>query len=529
MKAAEIEGITASGGLISNHFIALMKEERSSFPFSFPGTFNLPWDGEEGHIDQQEFDRRASSAWEDLRKRWDDFGHRLQDMDPNDARSRWTRPLLEALGYEPVATPKHIEISDRLKFRFSHKGWVAESPKPPVVHIVPPGQGLEERSTRGEPSPHDALQAYLNVHQDRWGLVTNGRFLRLIRDYHHTYNKGYVQFDLEAIFITRSYTDFRALYRMAHASRFLPAKTGDSYLEEYFKHSLAVGEKVGAGLRENVVHAIIALGNGFLDRDLLEELKGSEESCRGYYRDILKVVYRIIFLLYAEQKGMLGGRAAGHDLYLAEYSVAALRDRALGENRRDDGHFDHWLGLVSTFEMVRRGAEELGIYPYDGMLFEMDGGEADLSGRRCRNAELLEAIRYLTATEIDRTMRKISYSEISVEEIGSIYEGLLDYTPRITAGAEEIEGVSRPANSFVLDPRGSARKTTGSYYTHPDLVSELVRSALEPVLEERLTAAGPDPGRREEAILSMKVCDPACGSGAFLIAANNRLGMELAR
>lgn len=274
MREVEIECINASGGLISRHFIALMKEERCSFPFALPGTFKLPWDSEEGRIDQKEFDRRISLAWEDLRKRWDDYGHRLQDMDPKDARSRWTFYLLVALRYEPVATPKHIEISDRLKFRFTHRGWVAESPKPPVIHIVPPGQDLEERSEGGQPSPHDALQAYLNVHQDRWGLVTNGRFLRLLRDYHHTYSKGYVEFDLEAIFITRSFSDFRALYRMAHASRFLPANTGDSYLEEYFKHSLAVGEKVGAGLRDNVVHAIIALGNGFLDKKLLEELKG---------------------------------------------------------------------------------------------------------------------------------------------------------------------------------------------------------------------------------------------------------------
>ncbi len=291
---AEIEGMKTSGGLISGHFIALMREERCSFPFALPETFKLPWDQDQegGRLDQQEFDSRVTIAWEELRKRWDDYGHRLQEMDPKDARERWTAPLLAALGYEPVATPKQIEISDRLKFRFSHRGWVAESPKPPVVHIVPPSQDLEERSARGEPSPHDALQAYLNVHQDRWGLVTNGRFLRLIRDYHHTYSKGYVEFDLEAIFITRSFTDFRALYRMAHASRFLPAKTDDSYLEEYFKHSLAVGEKVGAGLRDNVVFAIIALGNGFLDRDLIEELKGSEESCRAYYREILKVVYR---------------------------------------------------------------------------------------------------------------------------------------------------------------------------------------------------------------------------------------------
>jgi len=81
-----------------------------------------------------------------------------------------------------------------------------------VVHIVPPAQDLDERLEKGQPSPHDALQAYLNVHGDKWGLVTNGLYLRLLRDYYHTYTKGYIEFDLEAIFLTRSFSDFQALY-----------------------------------------------------------------------------------------------------------------------------------------------------------------------------------------------------------------------------------------------------------------------------------------------------------------------------
>lgn len=112
-----------------------------------------------------------------------------------------------------------------------------------------------------------------------------------------------MEFDLEAIFLTRSFSDFQALYRIAHASRFLPADAGEVYLEEYFKHSQSVGEKVGAGLRKNVLSAITTLGNGFLDAELLSELKGDQTKCHKFYEEILKTVYRIIFLLYAEQRG----------------------------------------------------------------------------------------------------------------------------------------------------------------------------------------------------------------------------------
>ena len=531
LKNKELENINCSGGLLSEHFIALMREDSISHPLVAPKTFRLPWSKSDAALDKKEYELRVSTAWKKLLERWDLYGYgKLQSMDPADARSRWTLPLLEALGFEPVSTPKHIEISDSMKFRFSHRGWI-ESPdngKPPVVHIVPPVQDLDERSEKekGQPSPHDALQAYLNVHGDKWGLVTNGLYLRLLRDYHHTYTKGYIEFDLEAIFLTRSFSDFKALYRLAHASRFMPSESGEIYLEEYFKHNQAVGEKVGTGLRKSVISAINTLGNGFLDGELISELKGDQDKCQRFYEEILKTIYRIIFLLYAEQRGMLGG-SSGNSLYLEEYSLSALRERA-ARHSKEDGHKDLWIGLQNTFRMIWKGAPALGIYPYNGMLFETSGEEYT-SQFGCKNSDLLEAIRFLTLTEIDGTARRINYSEINVEEIGSIYEGLLEYTPRITDKPEEIEGISYPANSFILDPRGSARKTTGSYYTHPDLVQELIKSALEPVLAERLKSAGLPQEAREKAILSIKVCDMTSGSGAFLIAACNRLALELAR
>lgn len=529
MRHRELENITSSGGLLSEHFISLMREDSISFPFVAPKTFKLPWSKADESLDKKDYDRRVSQIWNELMERWDLYGYgKLQKMSPDEARSRWTGPLLEALGYELVSTPKHIEISDTLKFRFSHRGWIAspDNGKPPVVHIVPPTQDLDERSEKGLPSPHDALQAFLNVNEDKWGLVTNGLYLRLLRDYYHTYTKGYVEFDLEAVFLSRSFSDFQALYRLAHASRFLPVDDGEVYLEEYFKHSQSVGEKIGKDLRQNVLQAINTLGNGFLDAELLSELKGDQAKCHKFYEEILKTIYRIIFLLYAEQRGMLGG-AGEHSLYLEEYSLTALRERAASYGRVD-GHKDHWIGLKNTFRIIWKGSPELGIYPYNGMLFETSGEEYTTK-YDCKNSELLETIRYLTLTEIDGTARRISYSEIDVTEIGAIYEGLLDHTPRVIDQPEEIEGVSYSANSFILDPRGSARKTTGSYYTRQDLVQELIKSALEPVLAERLRSAGPEKEARERAILSIKVCDMTSGSGAFLIAACNRLALELAR
>ena len=182
-----------------------MRGETSGFDFAAPSTFTIPWNSDETSPDSQEYGLRVSQAWEELKRRWDTYGHKLKDMDPNDARNYWQRPLFEALGFMIAHTPKHIEISENLRFNFSHRGWGRNPslPNSPVIHIMPPARELDERPVRGKPSAHDALQAYLNVHEDKWAILTNGRFLRLLRDFHHTFTLGYVEFDLEAIFLHR--------------------------------------------------------------------------------------------------------------------------------------------------------------------------------------------------------------------------------------------------------------------------------------------------------------------------------------
>jgi hypothetical protein len=320
---------------------------------------------------------------------------------------------------------------------------------------------------------------------------------------------------------------------------------------------------VGEDLRGQVRQAIETLGNGFLaaSPELIRRLQstsplhaggteGGQDLCQQFYGEILRVVYRILFLLFAEQRGMMPGRDS---LYAETYAIAALRSRAEGDIPRRDDFTDLWEGLKVTFDMVRDGAPALGVFGYDGMLFA-EHQTPLLNGRALRNSDLLHAIRDLTLIEREGVLQRISYADLGVEELGSIYESLLDFTPRVTTETEDVHGREIPPHTFFLDPRGSERKTTGSYYTHDSLVRELIKSALLPVARDRLAEAGlpviaedaigeatagllqdytglTDAQREagEEALLSLKVCDPAAGSGHFLVKANNALGAELAR
>jgi len=542
MRGREQSFVRVSGGIVTEHFASLLQDEKHGFEYARPMTFVRPWREEDlPPQDEAQFLAQVRDVWERLLRRFDE---KFRDiwagrMSAEEVRRLWQRPVLDALGFEPTSTTKQIVISDRLKYRFSHRGWFAREgiPKPPVIHILPPGTDPDARPSRGEPSPHDALQDCLNRHDATWAVLMNETVIRILRDYHHTTVPGYIEFDLEGIFLNRSFPEFLALYRFCHASRFArdPA-TGREPLEEYYEVSRQAGEKIGESLRGNVVRAIEELGNGFLDGALIERLRGDDGACGAYYQEILMVVYRIIFMLFAEQRGMLGGGGDHGDLFLEEYSITSLRERVDAFEGRDDRNTDLWEGLSVTFRMLEEGVPELGVNAFDGMLFSNDGARF-LKDAKCRNTALMNAIRSLTWTVSETGGRRqrghgrqrISYADLSVEEIGAIYESLLDYTPRITTGFEEVNGREYRPGQFMLDPRGSERKTTGSYYTNPDLIAELIKSALDPVIADRLSRAGPDPAAREKALLSIRVCDPACGSGAFLIAASNRLGRELAK
>lgn len=573
--------ITTSGGLLTAAFIEAIRESGTRLRGLEPEAFAH---GGDAPRTPAEVEAAIAAAWELLLERWDAVREELHSMDASQVRARWLLPLCQLLDFEPVYSRSDtlVDGDEKLRFPLSHRGWPVlsqgERPAPgaPVLQLITPTQSLDERAGSGQgfraKSPHDMVQAFLNLSggerrrcADTWALLSNGVFLRLLRTYHHTFTKGYVQFDLETIFETRNYADFRALYRMCHASRFSEKAgeresekaglsreltederdgekaAGECPLEAFYQDALATGVKVGENLRGQVRQAIETLGNGFLDGELLRLLTAENAATltQQYYAEILHIIYRILFLLFAEQRGLLPHADAPlAELYRREYSITALRGRAEGVLPREDYGatplVDLWEGLKVTFRMVSAGAPELGVFGYDGMLFAE--GQTPLIGERAlENGALLRAIRALTLIEREGALQRISYADLGVEELDSIYESLLDFTPHVTVTPEVIEGREIPAHTFILDPRGQERKKTGSYYTHPSLVQQLLETALLPVIRnltgfENLPGLNaPQRASAEAALLSLKVCDPAAGSGHFLVKANNVLAAELAR
>lgn len=426
--------------------------------------------------------------------------------------------IFQELGYGQLQTTPAVEVDGR-SFPVSHL-W-----QHVPIHLVGANVDLDHR-TRGvagaaQVSPHGLVQELLNASDEHlWGFVANGRRLRLLRDNASLTRPAFVEFDLEGMFDGQVYTDFVVLWLLAHESRAEGDPPEKCVLEAWIADAARRGTRALDQLRDGVQTAIEVLGAGFLaQRDnaaLREALRSGTLTTQDYYRQLLRLVYRLLFLFVAEDRDLLlrpDADATTRDRYRRFYSTARLR--ALAARRRGTAHDDLWAGLrlVMAALGADHGEPALGL-PGLGSFLWSHRATPDLDAARCTNDALLTALRALTTVRDGAVTRTVDYRNLGSEELGGIYESLLELHPELNVDTA----------SFGLQvAAGNERKTTGSYYTPTSLINELLDSALEPVLADAAAAAEP-----EAAILALTVFDPACGSGHFLIAAAHRIAQRLA-
>lgn len=463
---------------------------------------------------------------------WQTYGRLEQPTMQQTAE--FARNLLEqAFGFE-LTGPHHHTREDR---RFT-VAWEAKGGRVPVV-IAPPapaekgkagdgfarallefGDGADGRISRR--SPTVLLQDWLNANPDfYWGLVFAGDRVRLMRDNASLTRPAWIEADLGAIFRDEMFADFAALWLLIHASRFGAegAAASDCALERWREAGMRAGTSARERLRVNVEEALMALGQGILDANpaIRERLDTNQLTMPHLFEQMLRVVYRLIFLGVAEDRDLLHPPAtpkAVRDLYSNNYGFAWARDRSTRRNAHDH-HHDAWEGVKVTFRALERGEKLLGL-PALGGLFDR-ALTPDLDAAQIPNRALLAAAFKLGWLIEDGRRVRINWRDMATEELGSVYEGLLELVP-----VREDEGRTF---SFAggAEARGNARKVSGSYYTPDSLVQCLLDSALDPVLERAEAEGGAD------AILDLNVIDPACGSGHFLLGAARRMATRVAQ
>lgn len=384
------------------------------------------------------------------------------------------------------------------------------------------GDGVRRRTAWG------ALQEYLNA-ADRvlWGIATNGVLLRIGRDNSSLTRPAWIEADLERIFSEERFADFSVFWLVVHASRF--GRTGapptECPLELWREDARKEGTRARDQLRDGVEAALRLLGNGFLahaaNRELRDALANGELTPPDYFSELLRLVYRMIFLLTIEERDILHDDpvpSSVRALYAEGYGMRRLRERSVRRNQYDR-HADLWASIKPVFAGLGRSGGEpaLGLPELGGLFANAQCLHLDRS--ELANASLLEAVFRLAWLRANNGLARVNWKDMGPEELGSVYESLLELVPVITDDNHAFEFAN------AAESAGNERKLTGSYYTPDSLVQQLLDTALEPVVEARLAE---NPEDRESAVLSMTVIDPACGSGHFLLAAARRLATRLA-
>lgn len=510
-SSRRFSAVRTDGGLLPQDILSRIQSGDSTLPGTRADTYNL---GPHERIGEA-----VNRSWNQLIATWRVFRKNLEKEPEHSpasglTRDRWLLPLFKELEYGRLPRGRAIKTEGR-SFSISHT-W-HNSP----IHLLGCRVDLDRRQKgvagAAQSSPHGLVQAFLNQSDKHlWGFVANGYRLRLLRDHHSLTRQAYVEFDLQAIMDGEQYSEFLLLWLICHQSRVEAEKSEDCWLETWFGISQDEGVRALDKLRGGVEKAIESLGTGFLNHQantrLKEALQSGALDKQEYYRQILRLAYRLIFLFAAEEREALLNPNApeeARERYRRYYAAGRLRE--LADKRRGGPHGDLWQGLALIMNKLNNGYKDLALPALGSLLWNPEACSY-LMDAECANEHVLSAVRSLSHIQEGSTRLPVNWRNVGADELGSVYESLLELHPHIGFG-----------NFKLATEAGHERKTTGSYYTSATLVDCLLDTTLNPMLDEACRKPN-----AEEAILNLKICDPACGSGCFLVAAARRIARRLA-
>ena len=444
-----------------------------------------------------------------------------------------------------------------------------------------------------------AIEFTLDHNQTPWALLSSGSELRLYRKGGSIARQN-LKIDFFALFDNDDDKEWLAFWGLFRLAAFAPAASSTTslvgekstspqrcLLERVIEESQRHATKIANDLRDNVVRAVEALLQGVFDAPTNRHLWNGilegrrvpgEEQLKTLFKESIYFLYRLLFILYAESRDLLP--VGDSEIYRNAYSMEHLREMAeRREIKPEDYDKTYYIQTLRTlFSLLRNGYPRRNpaarnmtaqakatsispfvISPYNGQLFDPERTElldqCHIPDRAVREA-ILELSLSHPKNRFERRER-YSYADLGVDQLGSIYEGLLVYEPFIAEQAmvearikSEVRLVPReqaddlelpydpetikPAGSFLLRIWGGRRKGSGSYYTPQEITAFLVKNALAPLVEPIAEgcAQRDDEGKllhSADEILKIKVCDPAMGSGAFLVQACRYLGEAYGR
>ena len=477
-----------------------------------------------------------------VRQRYDTLTY---SQDPNEAvtEQELIRPVLELLGWTDYlpqqGASRNEDIPDLLLFpdveakeRAIARDGAEERYRDAVVVEESKrfGLSLDARGQDGRrqaTTPHAQIIRYLSTAEVesesrvRWGILTNGGVWRLYDYRARPRATGYFEANLGEILEFGDTDRLRTFYLLFRRDSFA-AQGGAT--ASFLETALAEGRRYEQQVAQDLSAVVFERAFPRLVQALAEHTQRELAELRA---PALILFYRLLFVLYAEDRGLLPVNDSRYEDYGLRKPVRDDIARRMADgsalSSRATNYYDH---LMTLNQLIDQGDAAIGLPPYNGGLFN-DAAAPLLSSVRLPDAAIAPIIYDLSHTETPEGRRFVNYRDMSVQQLGSIYERLLEREP-----------VWDDDGNVVARPNSYARKDSGSFFTPQELVDLIVDRTLKPLAEERLAAfvekaaalAGdsrPKAARYAEllqldpaeAVLDLKVLDPAMGSGHFLVTA----------
>ncbi|NMB13323.1 MAG: type II DNA modification enzyme, partial [Firmicutes bacterium] len=370
----QFTAIHSEGGLLPSDLLQRVAAGDRSLPGLDPAAYHL---GRGERLNEA-----IARSWNRVRAAWQGFTEALKGLPDADpaiglTRERWLGIIFQELHYGRLPRVSGLEI-DGKPYPISHM-W-GDVP----IHLVGYGVDLDRRTPgvagAARSSPHGLLQEFINrSDQHLWGIVSNGRKLRLLRDNVSLTRQSYVEFDLESIMEGESYPDFSLFWLLCHESRLEGDKPSEFWLERWVQIAQEQGTRALNDLRDAVEEAIQTLGAGFLkypgNHSLKQKLREGQLTGGNYQNQLLRLVYRLVFLFVAEDRDLLHPKdvdPSARELYAEYYSTARLRKQA--ERSRGSKHPDLYRSLRVVMDALEsdQGASVIGLAPMGGGLWAPD-------------------------------------------------------------------------------------------------------------------------------------------------------------
>jgi hypothetical protein len=457
-----------NSGLFSNHYLENMIQKVPE------------WDD----------DAHLRETYSQIKVIFDRKGKNFEKYVEADLEHNWIRPVFDILGHhygvqeglhhDPLK-PDYAFFPDleTLEEAYSHKKGAEDFYKKAIAvgdakaWNVLLDKGRQGKAHREMTNPSYQIDVYLRATPPKWAILTNGRLWRLYHEDTSVKMDCYYEVNLPELINrieeTGDITHFKYFYLFFRLEAFPQVPLGSSFLDRVREESTAYAQKIGIDLQENVYRAMKVLAEGFF-ADQSNSLSYSMEDIRDVQENSLRLLYRLLFIFYAESRKLLNT----DNKHYREMSLRKLKEEISGKIDQGETMLavrsTYWEGLKDLFRLINDGSEAFG-YPkeefyipaYNGGLFDQTKNPF-LALKKIGNSYLAEAIDLLARSKGEKGSEKgmvyVDYSSLEIRHLGSIYEGILEYKLHL-ADEPMVAVKEKGKEGLVAETRGRWQEILG--------------------------------------------------------------------